>query len=201
MQQAIMLAQGAATGGGGTVVTWDAAKKSAEAVLSGGALTLKTSNGVAAALSTLGHTTGKRYFEVVCDVSESSQICVGIARAGGTTNLSTDVGQEAGEYGWHGSGNSYFAGSFGALSGGAIATGTVVGIAVDFTNRRLWISINGAWVVGNPATGTTPAVTYASGLGTIFAATSVVSPNDQITARFNSGFSYAIPTGFSAWGA
>lgn len=150
-------------------------------------------------LSTVGYTTGKRYFEVSVDAL-GTIASIGVSRAGAPADYTSDLGQEAGEYGWYHSGNSYFAGAFGGVTGASFAAGDVVGVAVDFGTRRVWWRINGTWIgSGNPAAGTGQQVTYATGLGTIFAA---VSANDgaRLTLRTKSSeFSGSIPTGFSAW--
>ncbi len=193
-----MLPQRIVSGGAGA--TWDPAKKGTDAVLSSGNTILTTSGVTAQALATSGYTTGKYYFEVLCNAAANPR-CVGLSRTGGVTGLSSDLGQEAGEYAWHSSGNSYFAGSFGAVSGAGFGAGDVVGVAVDFGLRRMWISVNGTYITGNPATNTSPIVTYASGLGTMFAAASVTGGTDSLTLRTASGsFSHAIPSGFAAYG-
>lgn len=196
--QQLMLAQKIVAAGG--AVTFDPSKKGTDAVLSGGNNTLTTSSGTAQALATTGYMTGKLYFEVLCNAVANSRV-VGISRTGGSTNLDSDLGQEAGEYGWYSNGNSYFAGSFGAVSGAGFGAGDVVGVAVDFALRRMWIHVNGTYITGNPATNTSPIVTYASGLGTIYAAASVTAGTDSLTLRTAAGsFTYSIPSGFSAYG-
>ena len=198
MHPQIMIAQRITSGGG--AVTFDPAKKGVDAVLSGGNLTLNAATATATALATAGYTTGSRYWEFLCS-AKNIYSCFGIARVGGATNLNTDLGQEAGEYAWGGFGGSYFAGTSWGVSGPAINAGDVVGIAVNFNTRRMWVHVNGTYITGNPSTNTGPIVTYASGLGTIYAAASVVSPGDTVVFRPDAGaFSYPIPTGFSAYG-
>ena len=194
--QSLMIAQRiVAASGGGT--TFDPAKKGANAVLSSSNSVLDTSSSTATALTVAGYTTGKHYFEFLVNL-HTDQMYIGIARAGGATDLNSDLGQEAGEYSWASSGNSYFAGSFGAVSGTAYGAGDAVGVAVDFALRRLWIHVNGTYIRGNPSTNTTPIVTYVTGLGTIFAAASVSATSDRVTCRLPADFGYSIPTGFTA---
>ncbi len=182
--------------GGGT--TFDPAKKGADAVLSNANSRLETSGATTTALTVAGYTTGKHYFEFLCAAASTAGMSIGIARAGGSTQLATDLGQEAGEYGWYFNGNSYFAGSFGSVSGAAYGNGDVVGVAVDFGLRRLWIHVNGTYITGNPSTNTSPIVTYPTGLGTIFAGASLANQGDSVTCRLPADFGYSIPTGFTA---
>lgn len=181
-------------------VTFDPAKKGADIVLSSGNLrSLHPSGGGQQVLSTAGYSSGKRYFEMLCN-AVGGVACVGFARAGGATDLESDLGQEAGEYGWYYNGSSYFAGSFGAVSGLSFTTGSVIGVAIDFGTRRAWWRVNGTWIgSGNPAAGTGQQVTYASGLGTIYAAVSG-NTGSEFTARFRAAdITGSIPSGFSAW--
>ncbi|MGP1678834.1 MAG: hypothetical protein ACTS6J_16970, partial [Burkholderiales bacterium] len=105
--QQIMIAQKAAVVTGS--VTFDPSKKGAYALLSGGNNNLGSSSATAQALATAGYSTGKYYFEVLCSGAVNSR-SVGISRTGGAVDYDSDLGQEAGEYGWYSNGNSYFAG-------------------------------------------------------------------------------------------
>lgn len=200
--QSLMIAQRvvAASGGG---ATFDPSKKGGGAVLSSSDSVLDHSGSpsfsAATALTVAGYTTGKHYFEFLVNLyGGGTTIFIGISRTGGSTDLNTDLGQEAGEYGWAATGASYFAGSFGAVSGATYGAGDVVGVAVDFGLRRLWIHVNGTYITGNPSTNTSPIVTYATGLGTMFAAASVTSTAERVTCRLPAAFGYSIPTGFTA---
>lgn len=198
MHQQILIAVGGV--GGGSVITLDPLKKGSGAVLSAGNLTLGVS-GVTGmtALSTAGYTSGKRYFEAAI-FSVGTWAAVGFSRAGSPADYNTDLGQEAGEYGMTKGGMSYFAGSFGGVSGSSFSSGDVIGVALDFDTRMAWWSKNGTFMSGNPAAGTGAMVTYASGLGTIFAALQGTG-GASITAKFSSSdLVYTPPTGFIAYG-
>lgn len=203
MHQQILMAAGGSGGGGGGGggATFDPLKKGTNALLSAGNTTLKTSSGgTSQALATSGYTVGSYYFEVKHNAAANVRV-VGLSRSGGATGLNTDLGQEAGEYGWASFGGSYFAGTAWGVSGPTVGAGDVVGVAVNFSTRRMWISVNGVWITGNPATNTSPIVTYASGLGTMYAAASVTEPVDSLTLRTKAAdFSYSIPSGFSEYG-
>ena len=186
-------------------VTWDPAKKGAGVALSSGNnLATAGAGATGQVLSTTGYTAGKYYWEVVVGGPANQQRSVGLSRTGGAISLDTDLGQEAGEYGWYcnnsGSSNSYFAGAFGAFTGANYTTGDVIGMAVDFTLRRIWWHINGVYVSGNPATGTTPRVTYATGLGTMYAAASSDAGGDMRLRTKAADFTYPIPAGFTQYG-
>lgn len=181
-------------------ITFDPTKKGASAALSGGNLTMTVSaSSPNEALATSGYTTGKRYFEMY--VSTAGVIrAVGISSAGGSTSYDTDLGQEAGEYAMRGDGNSYFAGSYGGTVGPTYTAGDVIGVAIDHSTRKVWWAKNNTWMAGNPAAGTGAMVTYATGLGTIFAAAQGFS-GTVIVARFAAADqSYSPPSGFSAYG-
>lgn len=197
MHQQILSALGAAASGG--VVTLDPAKKGTGAVLSGGNMVLSVPGGTGmTALATVGHTTGKRYFEAIVN-STGAWVGIGFSRVGGAADFNSDLGQENGEYAMTNGGLSYFAGSFGGVSGVSYTNGDVVGVAIDFSTRRAWWSKNGTFMAGNPAAGTGQMVTYATGLGTIFAAVQGTS-GASITARFAAGaLAYAPPSGFFAY--
>lgn len=184
----------------GGVVTLDPAKKGTGAALSGGNLTIAVAGGTAStALATVGYTTGKRYFEALVN-SAGSWVGVGFSRVGGSVGYDSDLGQEPGEYAMTNGGLSYFAGAYGGVGGATYGAGDVIGVAIDFANRRAWWSKNGTFMAGNPGAGTGMMVTYASGLGTIFAALQTTS-GGSLTARFAaSDLAYAVPSGFSAYG-
>lgn len=203
MQQQILMALAASAAGGTS--TWDPTKRSTNVALSSGDRMAEMASLTGTVLSTNGFTTSKRYFEVYVDLYASGAggfPLVGIARSGGSTDLDSDLGQDAGEYGWAYNGNSYFAGAFGGVTGLTFTTGDTVKVAVDFATRRVWWGVNGSWVgSGNPAAGTGQQVTFATGLGTIYAAVSGRSGN-RLQSRLNAGeLAYSPPSGFSAWGA
>ncbi len=77
--------------------------------------------------------------------------------------------------------------------------GAIISVAVDIDNSKIWWRVNGgAWFGGgDPAAGTSPVFTIASGNTYAFA----VSPynNNGVTANFGQRpFSYTPPTGFKA---
>lgn len=148
---------------------------------------------------------GKYYFEVTATQTAGSGDCVGVITAAGTyTNLVTNgsncgVQYRAGAI-WANNANS-------TLSGGNIANGNIVGVAVDLDNDKIWFQQffgwNGLAVTSeNPATNT-GGVSISSFSGTTlspavgFAATA----SGNFTANFGATtFKGNVPSGFSAWG-
>ena len=193
-----------------TVATWDPATITA-VTLSGGNLTA-TSTGTTSAdqgahvAGTSGKTTGKYYFEMQNTgvgglAGGNSGMAVGTT-ASTYTNMgnTATTGVEA-----YRSGNIWANGSNTGINIGALG-GSVVGMAVDLDNRRVWFRLgSGIWNnsgTANPATNTggitipagtmVPFVTFGSTGG---------APGDKITANFGaSAFTGALPSGFtSGW--
>jgi|GEM_PF-6281981 len=92
----------------------------------------------------------------------------------------------------------------GVTSGGvafSFVSGTVVGIAIDLDNLKVWFRNNGTWASGgDPAAGTTPAFTWDQAviLGLIVGNQST-GVAVQFAANFgDSAFSGSVPSGFTA---
>jgi len=174
------------------VVTWNPSDKSSGVTLSNGNLTAATSaaawHGQRANFS-IGPNQGKRYWEIyINNKASGGNISIGIALA--TAGLTNYLGFDS--YGtgrWSGDTPAY-------------TTGNTVSVALDMNAGKLWIAINGTWVSGNPADGSSPSVsniltTYP---GSIFPA--VTQYSSTITANFGaSAFTYSIPSGFYAFNA
>lgn len=85
-------------------------------------------------------------------------------------------------------------------------SGAKVRFDVDFDAGKLWISVNGLYIVGttagatcDPATGTNPTATFTPGTSLWLIAD---SPFQQTEATINTGqaaFAYAPPAGFGLW--
>lgn len=196
--------------------TWDPSSV-ASVTLSGGNLvatnTGTTSTNQGAKVSATGApTTGKYYLECVFTTFlGGGGVRVGADLATDTyANASTTPTTGAmvlGESGniWTGAGNSGF-------NIGTLASGSVIGIALDLTNRKLWLRLSpsGLWD-GNVSHDPTNAVTgggYTLAAGTIvpfatfgsgFTGTGVA--NNVITAKFAAPFTGAIPSGYGAYDA
>ena len=87
-----------------------------------------------------------------------------------------------------------------------MSQGTVVGLAVERSTKKVWVSINGAWInSGNPATGANPFT--ATGMdtaalwaqGTLYVA-NAGDPNVTLIGRFTADeMSYSEPSGFTIY--
>lgn len=179
--------------------TLNPADKAANVTLSGGNLvaSMGTANsGFARAVH--GKSSGKHYFEAVVAQNGSTGVdecSVGLATSSHTTSAALGYSSAAGWALWGWGGSGFRNGSL-VLSSSAMTNGAVVGFAVDLDNDRLWVSVNGTWLQGNPSAGTSPLSTNLT--GTIYPA-ACPWKNNIITMRFNpAGHSYSPPTGFTA---
>jgi hypothetical protein len=143
---------------------------------------------------------GKRYVEVVCDVI-SAQSFIGITsdNPANSSNGVSDNGialSTLGDY--------YEFGSFINTPAAALSAGDVIGFAVNFDTQEAWISVNGVWLTGDPATDTdpisvgslVPATTYYVGATVSTSSTGTLT----LTLHNHAGqFTYPVPSGFSPW--
>lgn len=58
--------------------------------------------------------------------------------------------------------------------------GDVVGVAVDAVEGKIWISINGKWISGDPALGTSPSMTFTPGTWYFFASCYTCNTNGNM---------------------
>jgi hypothetical protein len=82
------------------------------------------------------------------------------------------------------------------------STGTVVGMAVDFTAGSVYFAFNNVWFNGgNPATGSLPSFSFVPAtVGALFPALSNFNPNEVWTLQPTAASQkYAPPAGFSPW--
>lgn len=197
-----------------TTTTLNPADKAANATLSNGNLTITTNTTpYSAARSTTSKTTGKSYFEVTINaVGGTTAFGWGVADASAT--LTSIPGFDA-----DGTGYSIFDSSFrwnnssSPKSLGTLTNSSVVGVALDMTNKNAWII--GPSLVWDGTVGDNPD-TNTGGLngsgfyngqlntmlgGSVFAMVSVYN-NSQGTVNFGAtAFTYTVPSGFSAWDA
>lgn len=183
-----------------TYATWNPSDKNTDITLSGSNLTATCVGGAAAMRAvrgTVGHSSGKHYFEVVMNARGLGQL-FGIATA--SASLSTQCGLDAFGWSYYGdNGNKYNSGSSSAY-GATYSTGDVISIALDLDVGKLWFAKNGTWQAsGNPATGANAA--FASLSGTFFpmwSADYVGPPFASGTANFGvTTFAYTPPSGFN----
>lgn len=180
----------------GSSVAFDPSNTEEGGVLSNSNRTLtRTVGSSVCSLSTLGRTSGKYYVEFRCD-NLDGLAAIGLQSFG---ILNTDIGQEANEYGYRSGGQSYLSGAYNGKPGPTWTSGDIIGLAVDFTNKKGWVSKNGVYILsGDPAAGTTEYFSY-SHSGLMFPVAQVNGAS-QITGRWSAADqTYGPPSGFSAY--
>jgi len=191
---------GADTGVGGEVRgnynTWNPIGNGS-GTLTNGNLDLTTTSTYANA-GTLGLTSGKWYWEVTLQTSSNPR--VGVFDIGSQRPSAAEFGVSA--FGWciinspSRTYNNNSAPSYGAFTP---VNGTIVILAYDADNGRLWYGQDGTWFAsGDPATNANPSQTGVTGKA-IVPACSSGSGNNLMS--INSGqrpFAYTAPSGFQA---
>ena len=152
--------------------------------------------------ATVGKLSGKWYWEVSVGVNvASSQNQVGIASI--QHSQSTPLTSSPYGCGWSTDGiikiNNVTVWT--ALQTGVTPVSSVIGLALDIPNKKLWLAKNNVWIMsGDPANGTNPVLSGSTFIGGSFIFPACCPYNtDSHTARFDAGsFSYTPPTGFIA---
>lgn len=180
-------------------VTWNPSDKGANVSLTNSDLTAGSSSAAFASVrATLGRSSGKYYFEILCTTFGSTRTGLG----DGAFSTSTYVGNSAKSAG-HVSGANTNSGftldNSGTLT---LANGDVLGFAVDGTAGKAWVSKNNVWQLsGNPTAGTGQWISWTPPI-TIYPATSVYETSVSFTLRTKtSQISGSVPSGFSVWAA
>lgn len=183
---------------------WSTTDKIGTFTYSNGNLTALAISGGSVARSNNSQSTGKFYFENRWDFAPWTNDTCGIAT--GSVNLNTWAGNGSG-------GLIVFAGpsgpvwrngtSSGVSLGAITAINTVIGIAVDLTNQRAWLRVNGGNWNGS---GTADPTTNVGGIdiSSVFSATAAfaatgpdASTGKQVTTNFGATtFAFAAPSGF-----
>jgi hypothetical protein len=163
--------------------------------------------GTGAVRSTTSQSSGLWYFEFQWGLSLSSgSTMIGIANS--SQPLNTWVGSTANSIGYEWQDGSTYIGGAHSTTIQASVSGDISAVAVDLTNKKIWIKNltqnsgwnNAALATQNPATGT-GGVSFSSITGPYFIAVSVAALNDYVVLNAGgSGFYGTIPSGFSAWG-
>ena len=121
--------------------------------LSNGNLKAVTSN-YSFLRSTLGVSAGKYYMEVKCtaQTGSSNKWQFGISDSPSTSSTNY-IGANSYQYGWRGNANEiFYNGTTANYGSGAMATGDIIGMALDLDNNKIYWSINGTWKnSGDPA--------------------------------------------------
>ena len=154
--------------------------------------------------STFAPTSGKWYCEVTVNGTANSANMIGVSSATEQNYLTTNaglVGITSTGYGYYiYNGNKYTNGSASAY-GDSIASGNVVGIALDLDNGKVFFSKNGTWQAsGDPVAGTNAAFTgLTSSLGFFISSSSYSGGATSFNHNFGQRpFAHTPPTGFNA---
>ena len=110
---------------------------------SNGNTTTTSVNTVSIALSTLGFSKGKWYWEIKVGAEVPAGLMAGIAKEGININ-SAYLGEDAFGYGYFVTGNKYNNGNQGAY-GDAMTNGDIISVAYDADNGTIWFARNGTW--------------------------------------------------------
>jgi hypothetical protein len=190
---------------------WDAANSNAAMVLSNSNQTAtKTAptNTWRSARATLGNSSGKKYFELLITAHDTLNGWMGgfvNASYVNTSFLGVDTNGEGlrindGGRIYYNNTNTIYA----PLTA-ATPVGTTVGFAIDFTNARWWVTLDGTnWLAGsgaNPATNTNGRVLSVTGTTVYpaFAAFSSSGVADGATLTTVAPFTFTVPSGFTSW--
>lgn len=186
-----------------TNVVFDAGSATGTWTLTDGDHTAEVTGGasIRSILGTLGHSSGKKYFELVF-VSGGSFSTAVRDDIGFTGDNPVPSGSSLA-----GNGAAYVRGGdirvMGSLTGAvtALSSADVVGVAIDFSAGKAWFSLNGTYVSGDPAAGTSPSVTGLAP-GTYYPGVSCESGSSMIATlrALADDFDHPIPTGFTSWG-
>lgn len=196
-----------------TGVTWDPATIT-KVTLSGGNL-VATNNFVgsdaeqgAKVASASAKTTGKYYFEITfTNNAGSTYYDIGIGPPAQTyTNMSQNAGP-GGNIIYFANNTIYTNGGSTGLTLGAMTNGTIIGMAVDLDNRKIWMrkapsgNWNGQAIGSQNPVGTVGGVTIPAGSMVPFFGCSGANSGNSVTANFGATtFSGAVPSGFtSGW--
>jgi hypothetical protein len=156
-----------------------------------------TAGGATIIRSTLSRPLGKRYFEIKID-SRGSPGYLAVGLITDTQSLASPptslAAVPAGAWvwrtdGWHANNGAS------AQLGSTWADGDVIGVAFDATGK-LWFARNGVWAQGDPAAGTSPVYSNASGnVGACFCSMGA-SGTQRATLQYATP-TYAAPSGFA----
>lgn len=181
---------------------WDGDNSSPNYVLSNSDLTATKTAGDAVwqsvvALST--KSTGKWYVEIYLNYCQDAFHMIGVVEDAFTA-ATQYPGQTAASYGYQGqSGNKYNNAAFSAYGAAYGTTDTIVSVALDLDNGKIWWAKDGVWqAAGDPAAGTNFAYSGLSG-NKRFAWASWQADNSQATLTLAKNYAYTAPTGFKNW--
>jgi hypothetical protein len=156
------------------------------------------------AFSSIGVTSGKWYCEVLVSGTPNSANLIGISNEAQLKYLTITadvVGTSTGVgYSYFLLNGNKYTNATSTAYGSSIASGDIVGIALDLDSGRIWFSKNGTWQAsGDPAAGTNAAFTGIASDTWSIGSTSYSGGATSFNYNFGQRpFSYTPPTGFKA---
>lgn len=211
------LASQDASGGASSGITFDTSDTPGWFTYTAGNLTVTASGAQSAhsgrtKLTGAGKSSGSWYLEFLCNAKNSSNFDTGgVALITSTSQQNLPLAtnnsnlDKAIEYAWNGwTGRYDTTQSFVAYRTAHAAT-NVIQMAVDITAKKMWWGLNNAWQGGgDPATATTPSVTWTTAGQTwwpaVFFDEGTTGSRPSYSVRTSAGsLSYTPPTGFTLW--
>lgn len=189
----------------GGAATWDSATKSSHFALSNGNYTATgddASSTSASLISLNGKSSGKWYAEIKTTTVSAGKSAVGIALSSFTNTSASDAATVR----LRADALMSIGGSTGGTTGGntepSFTTNSVVQIAYDAGNGRLWFGVDNSYASGaNPSSNTNPDVTGLSGTFYLYGlCDGTFGANCTGVYVIQSVLNYTPPSGFSLWG-
>lgn len=167
-------------------------------------LMTRSGGGQGGAVTTIGTTSGKFYAEMPVTAVGGSVTKLGVVSSNNPPSMNSgsefDLGGTSvpASIAYRSNGARLTNGTTTNSWGSTYTTGDVIGVAFDADTGKIWFAKNGTWQAsGDPAAGTNPATTIATGAPFYFSA----GGESGISVSLNCGqqpFSYTPPTGFVA---
>lgn len=181
--------------------TWSSTDKHSSIALSNNNLTATKQSGAfwVAARATRARSTGRWYFEALVAGAADNNLSIGIGSA--SANINTYPGSDPYGFAYRASLGDVVHNAALTPYGAAYAAGDIIGIAVDFDEKKLWFAKNGLWQnSGSPTSGDSPAFATLTTGTAYYPLMGAYQTGNAITGRFIAAhFTYAPPSGFSDW--
>jgi hypothetical protein len=181
--------------------TWNPSDKTASVTLTGSNLIATSSTINQGCRSADGKTSGKYYWEITCNTFVNASSSIGVANT--TASLASMGPTPTNTALVYPSGNIWLNNVATGFSIGSVTNGTVIGIALDRDNQRIWFrkGAAGLWngnASHDPATNTGVINTTAISSTGLYAAAAFGNASEQYTANFgDTAFVGTVPSGFT----